>query len=103
MPVTATLKGLQPNTVYYYRLNAANANGNANEAGGSGAETFTTPRMPRIVSESAEVKSTEKAGQTHATLKATIDPDGRETTTISNTAKRNPTGRAPSPGVLGSG
>jgi hypothetical protein len=103
VPVTATLKGLQPNTVYYYRLNAANANGNANEAGGSGTETFTTPGIPQVVSESVEVKLTEKAGQTHATLKATINPDGRETTYHFEYGETESYGASTAPGVLGSG
>ncbi len=103
VPVTATLKGLQPNTVYYYRLNAADANGNANEAGGSGAETFTTPGIPKVVSESAEIKSTEKAGQTHATLKATINPDGRETAYDFEYGETESYGASTPPGDLGPG
>ena len=94
----------QPNTVYYYRLNAANANGDANEAGGSGAETFTTPGIPKIDSESAEVKSTEKAGQTHATLKAQVTPDGRETIYHFEYGETESYGASTrSPGDLGSG
>jgi len=77
--VSATLKGLAANTTYYFRLNAANANGNAYEANLL-SETFVTPGAPRVNNESAEVNSTEKTGQTHATLQATIDPDERETT-----------------------
>jgi hypothetical protein len=103
VPVTATLKGLQPNTVYYYRLNAADANGHANEAGGSGAQTFTTPGIPKIDSESAEVKSTERAGQTHATLNATVTPDGRETTYQFEYGETGSYGLSTPPGVLGSG
>jgi hypothetical protein len=103
VPVTATLSPLQPNTTYYYRLNAANANGNANEAGGSGPETFTTPGIPKIVSESAEVKSTEKAGQTHATLTAQVNPDGRETTYHFEYGQTESYGSSTAPGVLGSG
>jgi len=73
--VTAKPSGLQPDTTYHYRLNAANVDGgNAYEAG-TNDEVFTTPGVPRIDSESTEVKSTEKAGQTHATLKAQITPD----------------------------
>jgi hypothetical protein len=101
--VHATLTGLQPNTTYYYRLNAANANGSANEAGGSGAETFTTPGIPQIVSESAEVKSTEKVGQMHATLQAQVNPDGRETTYDFEYGETASYGSSTTPGVLGSG
>jgi hypothetical protein len=77
--VTATLSPLQPDTTYHYRLNAVNANGDAYEAG-TNDEVFTTSGVPKIDSESAEVKSSEKAGQTHATLTAQITPNGRETT-----------------------
>jgi hypothetical protein len=105
VPVTATLGSLQSNTTYYYRLNAANIKGNANEAGGSGPETFTTPGIPKVVSESAEVKSTEKAGQSHATLTAQVTPDGRETTyqfEYGETESYGTSAPVP-PGVLGSG
>ncbi len=81
--VTAQLGGLQPDTTYHYRLNAANADGGNTYEAGTNDEVFTTPGVPRIDSESAEVKSTEKAGQTYATLKARITPDtlaGYETT-----------------------
>jgi DNA-binding beta-propeller fold protein YncE len=76
VPVSAPLSGLTPVTTYYYRLAVTNANG-ANY----GQElSFTTPGLPTIDGSSAEVHSTEKAGQTHATLQAQINPDGRETT-----------------------
>ena len=103
VPVTATLSSLQPNTTYYYRLNAADANGDANEAGGSGPETFTTPGIPKIDGESAEVKSTEKAGQTHATLTAQVTPDGRETTYLFEYGETESYGSSTPPGDLGSG
>ncbi|MGC1784856.1 MAG: hypothetical protein WA708_20240 [Acidobacteriaceae bacterium] len=74
--VTAPLSGLQANTTYDYRLNAANADGSNASSDG----TFTTPGPPKVDSVSAEVRSTEKAGQTNATLQAQITPDGRETT-----------------------
>ena len=59
--VTATLSPLKPDTTYHYRLNAVNANGDAYEAG-TNDEVFTTPGVPKIDSESAEVKSSEKSG-----------------------------------------
>lgn len=74
--VTATLSGLQPNTVYHYRLKAVNANA----PNASRDEVLTTTGPPTIQSESAEVKETEKAGQTSASLNAQIIPGGRETT-----------------------
>ncbi len=100
--VTATLKDLQPNTTYYYHLSAADTNGNANEAG-INDEVFTTPGIPKVVSESAEVKSTERTGQTHATLTAQVNPDGRETTYQFEYGETGSYGSSTPPGVLGSG
>ncbi len=100
--VTATLRGLQPNTTYYYHLNAADANGNADEAGVND-EVVTTPGIPKIDGESAEVKSTEKAGQTHATLTAQVTPDGRETTYHFEYGETESYGSSTPPGDLGSG
>ncbi len=106
--VTAKLSGLQPDTTYHYRLNAANADGgNAYEAG-TNDEVFTTPGVPRVDSESAEVKSTEKTGQTYATLKAQITPDslaGHETTYQFEYGETESYGTSIpiSPGDLGSG
>jgi hypothetical protein len=105
-PVSANLTSLQPNTTYYYRLNAANANGNANLAGlASGDGTFTTPGPPRIDSVSAEVNPSEKAGQTSATLHATIDPDGRKTTYQFEYGETTSYGKSVpiSPAAIGSG
>jgi hypothetical protein len=109
-PVAVTAKpiGLSPDTTYHYRLNAANADGgNAYEAG-TNDEVFTTPGVPRVDSESAEVKSTEKTGQTHATLKAQITPDslaGHETTYQFEYGETESYGTSIpiSPGDLGSG
>jgi hypothetical protein len=79
--VTATV-ALQSNTTYFYRLNAENANGtaNANGSGLSNSEGFTTPYVPVIVSESAEVNPGEPAGQNSAILGASINSDERDTT-----------------------
>jgi DNA-binding beta-propeller fold protein YncE len=71
-----TLSGLTANTSYHYRLIAVNSFG----ATDGQDVTLTTPGPPTIEGESAEVDSTEKAGQTNVTLQAQIDPDGRETT-----------------------
>ncbi len=67
--VHATLSGLAPDTTYYYRLQATNANGtNAGEP--SQDQEFTTPG-PGIHDESV----TQLAG-TSATFDASIDPHG---------------------------
>jgi phosphodiesterase/alkaline phosphatase D-like protein len=71
-----TLSGLAANTIYHYRLLAVNANGTT---AGEDRE-FITAGPPRIRGEAAEVKSTEKAGQTTATLQAQVDAGARETT-----------------------
>jgi hypothetical protein len=73
--VSATLAGLTPNSPYVFRLAATNANGtNSSEA------TFLTPGPPQVRAEEAEVQSTEKAGQTAATLRGEVNPDGAVTT-----------------------
>jgi hypothetical protein len=74
--VSAPLSGLQPFTLYYYRVSATNADGT--DYGSQ--QSFTLPAPPRISSVSAQVEQTGKAGQTNATLTASIDPDGSETT-----------------------
>jgi hypothetical protein len=74
--VSAELKGLAGNAVYHYRLVAANAIG----ANRGEDVSFRMPGAPAIDAESAEVKPKEKAGQTSATLRGQITPDGRETT-----------------------
>jgi DNA-binding beta-propeller fold protein YncE len=76
VPVSAPLSGLTPVTIYYYRVAVTNANG----ANYGSERSFTTPGLPAIDGSSAKVHSTEKTGQTHATLQAQINPDGRETT-----------------------
>lgn len=75
-PVSGELNGLAPNTSYRYRLAATNANGTNFGA----EESFVTAGAPRIRGELAEVRSSERAGQTTATLQAQVDPGDRETT-----------------------
>jgi hypothetical protein len=81
VPVSATLKGLSPDTKYFYRLQASNANGtNTGEEAPAECEgkpsldaCFTTPG-PGIRGEwTSEVSSTS------ATLNATVDPHGAPT------------------------
>jgi DNA-binding beta-propeller fold protein YncE len=72
---TATLAGLSANTTYHYRLVATDSFGTA-----YGKDmNFTTFGAPRVNSVSAEVPSG-KVGQSEASLRATITPDGGETT-----------------------
>ena len=66
---SATVEGLTSGTTYHYRLVAKNRNGS--NAGAD--ETFTT-KGPEIVEESAS-----KVASTSATLNATINPGGAET------------------------
>jgi hypothetical protein len=74
--VSAQPSGLSALTTYYYRLVVTNGQGTNHTQ----QESFTTPGVPRVESIVSEVDSTEKPGQTEATLKAKIDPDGRGTT-----------------------
>jgi hypothetical protein len=71
--VHAGLSGLQPDTTYYYRLRASNANG-TNPGETSPVQSFTTPG-PGILEESASLVT-----PVSATLNATIDPNGVLTT-----------------------
>ncbi len=71
--VHATLSGLEPDTVYHYRLVASNANG-TNPGEAFQDRTFATPG-PGIHHQSASAVTS-----TSATLQAEIDPDEAATT-----------------------
>jgi hypothetical protein len=72
VPAETTLAGLEANTVYHYRLVATDKFGATDGADA----TFTTPGPPTVLSESSEVISTEKFGQTNATLQGQVNPGG---------------------------
>jgi len=102
VPFSAVLSGLRTRATYYYRISATNASGTNHGR----QESFTLPGHPRIDGNvSAEVDQTTKAGQTTATLRATIDPEGRETTYHFEYGETESYGTsAPIPaGALGSG
>ena len=71
--VHAALSALTPDTTYYYRLQASNANG-TNPGEAAQDQEFTTPG-PGIHEESASAVTS-----TSATLNATIDPHNASTT-----------------------
>jgi hypothetical protein len=72
-PVSVDLTGLEPDTTYYYRLQATSANGtNAGEPWQDGE--FTTPGPGIHAQSAAEVTASS------ATLNATVDPDNSPTT-----------------------
>jgi hypothetical protein len=73
VPVQATVTGLQPDTTYYYRLQATNTNG-TNPGEVSQDREFTT-RGPGIREESVS-----NVASGSVTLDATIDPHGTPTT-----------------------
>ncbi|HEY3864897.1 MAG TPA: hypothetical protein VGL54_02280 [Solirubrobacteraceae bacterium] len=68
--VSAKVSGLTPGTAYHYRLSATNANGTSHGED----KTFHTSGPPRI-----EGQSSEHVGNTSATIKVQIDPEGLET------------------------
>lgn len=72
-PVQVSVTGLQPDTVYFYRLQASNANG-TNTGESSQDQELKTPG-PGIHSEFVE-----NVAATSASFGATIDPDGAPTT-----------------------
>lgn len=71
VPIHLNVTGLQPDTTYYYRVQATNANGTNP---GETTVEFTTPG-PGIHAESAS-----DVAPTSASLNATIDPHGSPTT-----------------------
>ena len=73
LPVTAHLKGLEPNSIYHYRLVVKTSNGLVSRGGG---QTFITPAVPpQIISE-----STSAVTSGEATLEAQVNPNNEETT-----------------------
>ena len=68
--VSAAVSGLEPNTLYHYRIVARNADGLSY---GDDATFTTLPDAPADVTEAASV-----LGQTSATLNATVNPEGGE-------------------------
>jgi hypothetical protein len=72
VPVTAQLTGLQPDTTYFYRLRATNANG-TNPGSPAQTRSFTTPGPGLGASSVLHINSTS------ATLQVTINPHGAPT------------------------
>ena len=69
-PVAATIRELSTYTVYHYRITATNASGTSN----GGDQTFRTLSAgPTVHTDSAG-----EIAQTHATLTATVNPNGEE-------------------------
>jgi hypothetical protein len=78
VPVSAEVSSLAPSTTYYYRVVTSNAKGAKGGANYGSELSFHAIGPPKIDSFSAQVPSG-KAGQTHTTLQAQIDPEGGET------------------------
>ncbi len=75
--VSAEVTGLNPATVYHYRLVAKNSIG---EAHGIDRQLTTGPTAPLVEEESVKAVGTEAGGTGEATLTAEINPRGGETT-----------------------
>ncbi|MEP7014476.1 MAG: hypothetical protein ABI925_03465 [Verrucomicrobiota bacterium] len=72
LSLTANISGLQPNTVYHFRIVASNANGTSN---GSDLAFTTVAAFPSVVTNTAtNIRSTS------ATLNGTVSPNGIVTT-----------------------
>jgi hypothetical protein len=72
LPVSTALTGLEPDTLYHYRLVASTVNGTA-----VGADaTFTTPAAPTV----SAIASTSEVSETAATLHGTVTPNLADTT-----------------------
>jgi DNA-binding beta-propeller fold protein YncE len=74
VPAETMLADLAANTTYHYRLVGVDSFGvtYGDEA------VFTTPGVPQVDSESAEVSPNTKGGQSEATLRAQVIPGSRE-------------------------
>ncbi len=75
--VTLQASGLQPGTVYHYRLAASNAGGQSTGKGAGQEGSFTTAPAPAV---SAVTGAVSGIGTTSATASGTIDPDGQPAT-----------------------
>ena len=75
MPVSAALTGLIPGTLYHFRLTATNSGGTVNGEDGSFTADVPPPGLPIVVTGDAS-----NIGDTTATLNATVNPAGSETT-----------------------
>ncbi len=73
VPVSAMLSGLAPGTIYHFQLVAKNSSGVV--PGADQTFTTTSPPGPPMATTSAATSVTE----TGATLKGTVNPDGRPT------------------------
>jgi hypothetical protein len=71
-PVTATLPGLEPGSVYHYRLTATNDGGTQTTYGAD--ETLETPSTPPLITGLAAT-----ATQTTVTITASLDPENLPT------------------------
>ncbi len=72
--VSASLKGLSPNTTYHFRIVATNIGGTSTDI--LEAKTFKTlPNAPTVVTEEAS-----SIAQTTTTVNATVNPNGGEVT-----------------------
>jgi hypothetical protein len=70
----AAITGLQPGTLYNYRLTATNPSGTIQGAN----QTFTTPAQPLPLPSAATGTAT-NVGNTNATLTGTVNPNGQPT------------------------
>ncbi len=73
--VSAAVSGLNPQTKYYFRVNAQNQYGTVNGS----TQSFTTNGPPAGVAPSATTRSTNAIGTSTATMRGTVDPNGTET------------------------
>jgi len=72
VPVSAPVTGLAPNTIYHYRIVAANVGGTSY---GPDQSVDTLPEPPAVLTGAATALSS-----TTATLNATVNPNGADTT-----------------------
>jgi hypothetical protein len=94
VPAAANLTGLNPSTVYHYRLVAASSAGTTNGAD----QTFTTTTPPAVTTGSASSVTRSSAG-----LSGTVNPQGQATTYYFRYGTATAYGLQTSPTNAGSG
>ncbi|MCX6820024.1 MAG: hypothetical protein NT019_01915 [Candidatus Adlerbacteria bacterium] len=76
VPAATSLSGLQPLTTYYFRLNAQNQFGTVN----GGTLSFTTAGPAATPAPAVQTSNATAVGNTSATLRGSINPQGEQTT-----------------------
>lgn len=75
MPVSVDVSGLNPQTKYYFRINAQNQYGTVN----GGTQNFTTTGPAAGAAPAVTTRQANTTGTSSAKVRGTVDPNGAET------------------------